>query len=343
MTEPVEIPTEPQPLSVFVTHADSMAGRAIVAALIGEGAKVAGSTTHGTRGAAAIRRLGAVPTYTDLSREADIRSTLLMTKADLIVDLSTTLLNDLPYAKTSLTPAMFDVVPLLNAAHEVGVKQIVYVGFLGALGASDHHDHDSHGQPALADEHTELRRDNDIFRALARAESVLVKSDFNVVVLRAGYLYGQHSAGMDALNNALRAGRPVADGPGSAPLLYLQDLVSAVLTVIHSEHVPSRVYHITGDTPMTFDAFAQRFSEMLGVGAPLHLPILSAASGLQATLLNQSVHASNGLAKAELGWSPAYPTVNSGLEHMLLQWRASEALALPAPVTDDKALVPVAE
>lgn len=327
--------------NVFITHADSAAGRALVEAWVKQGARVAGSTVHGTAGAALIRSAGAVPTYTDLSREGDIRSTLAMTKADVVIDLSSMQVNTLPFSKIDVNPAALDVVPLLNAAHAAGVKRLIYVSFLGALpgaGHGDDHDH-GHSHEATA-ETTELSRDNDVFRALARAESVLLKSDLNVTVLRAGYVYGDRDAATDALVRAMKAGRPLVNAPAHVPFVHADDLAAAVLRAAQAESLPSRVYHIADDHALSFNEFTTRLGAALGIGAPLHLPLLNVlVGGLQETLLTHSVTVSNALAKAELGWEPRYPTVDAGFAQMLLEWRAAEAPALPAPAAPETGLV----
>lgn len=335
-----EASTTPEaPLSVFLTHADSLVGRALIKAWVKLGAKVAGSTAHGTTGASIIRSLGAIPTYTDLSRERDIRGTLALTKADVVIDLSSMQVNQLPFHKVNVNPAALDVVPLLNAAHAAGAKRLIYVSFLGALPAEHHDDGEHHHAQPIA-ETAELSRDNDVFRALARAESVLLKSDLNVTVLRAGYVYGDHEPAMDGLVSALRSGRPLLHAPARVPFVHMDDLAAAVVLATQADALPNRVYHIADDQPLSFNEFAARLGTALGVGAPLHLPLLNImVSGLQETLLNHSVHVSNALAKAELGWQPRFPTVEAGFEQMLLEWRAAEAPALPAPAAQERGLI----
>lgn len=340
MTEPVTSTTPEAPHSVFITHADSAVGRALVEAWVKQGARVAGSTVHGTAGAAAIRSAGAIPTYTDLSREGDIRSTLAMIKADVVIDLSSMQINTLPFSKVDVNPAALDVVPLLNAAHAAGVKRLIYVSFLGALPGAGHDDH-AHGHEAAA-ETTELSRDNDVFRALARAESVLLKSDLNVTVLRAGYVYGDRDPAVEGLVQAMKAGRPLVNAPAHVPFVHVDDLAAAIVRAAKAESLPSRVYHIADDHPLSFNEFAARLGAALGIGAPLHLPLLNVlVRGLQETLLTHSVHADNALAKAELGWEPRFPTVDAGFAQMLLEWRAAEAPALPAPTPPEAGLVKV--
>jgi nucleoside-diphosphate-sugar epimerase len=340
MTEPVTNAMPETPHSVFITHADSAAGRALVEAWVKQGARVAGSTVHGTAGAAVIRSAGAIPTYTDLSREGDIRSTLAMIKAEVVIDLSSMQVNTLPFSKVDVNPAALDVVPLLNAAHAAGVKRLIYVSFLGALAGTGHDDH-AHSHEAAA-ETAELSRDNDVFRALARAESVLLKSDLNVTVLRAGYVYGDRDPAVEGLVRAMKAGRPLVNAPAHVPFVHVDDLATAIVRAAQAESLPSRVYHIADDHPLSFNEFAARLGAALGIGAPLHLPLLNVlVRGLQETLLTHSVHTDNALAKAELGWEPRFPTVDAGFAQMLLEWRAAEAPALPAPTPPEAGLVKV--
>jgi 2-alkyl-3-oxoalkanoate reductase len=332
MSETTALSTAVQPLSVFVTHGDSVVGRALVRQLVKRGAKVAASTANGTHGAHTIRQDGGVPTYTDLHREADIKSTLLMTKADVVIDLSATALNHIPLVKNTPNLAHLNNVPLLNACHAVGVKKLIYISSVVAYG-------DTHG--ASVDETAPLSRENDFFRALARAESVLLNSDFNVFVLRSGYLYGGHTPALDAIATMVTSGRPAISGKGVNSFTHVDDLTSAILKTVDAESLPNRLYNIVDDAPISFDGFVAQLGEGLGVGAPLYLPVLSSLgiSGLQESLLNQSTLASNARAKAELGWTPQYPSQQHGIERMLMTWRAEEAPAETPTSATSMALV----
>jgi nucleoside-diphosphate-sugar epimerase len=340
MTESTASAAPQAPQNVFITHADSAAGRAIVRAWVQQGARVAGSTLHGAAGAAIIRRLGAVPTHTDLTREGDIRSMLKMIKADVVIDLSSMQVNQLPFQPLRVDPAALDVVPLLNAAYAAGVDRLIYVSFLGALPSAAHTD-DHHQAPHIVDESAELSRDHEVFRALARAESVLLKSDRNVTILRAGYVYSESDPTLEALVRALKAGRPLLNAPAHASFVHAADLAAAVMPAALADALPSRIYHIADDHSLSLNDFAAQLGAALGVGAPLRLPLLNAlAGGLQAVLLNHSVHTTNARAKAELGWQPRFPTVAAGFDQILLEWRAAEALALlPASTSRSTALM----
>jgi nucleoside-diphosphate-sugar epimerase len=342
MTDSTASATPNAPQNVFITHADSAAGRAIVKAWVQQGARVVGSTRHGAAGAAVIRRLGAVPAHTDLTREGDIRGMLKMIKADLVIDLSSMQVNQLPFQPLHADTAALDVVPLLNAAYAAGVERLIYVSFLGALPSAAHADHadDHHHAPHIVDESAELSRDHEAFRALARAESVLLKSDRNVTILRAGYVYSESDPTLEALVRALKAGRPLPNAPAHASFVHAADLAAAVVLAVQAEALPSRVYHIADDHSLSLNDFAAQLGAALGVGAPLRLPLLNVlVGGLQAVLLNHSVHITNTRAKAELGWQPRFPTVAAGFEQILLEWRAAEALALlPASTSQSTAL-----
>jgi nucleoside-diphosphate-sugar epimerase len=317
--------TVQKPLSAFITYADSAPGRSLVRALTARGWKVTGATPNGTAGAVAIREDGAIPTYTDLQREGDVRSALLLSRADVVIDLSSTLVNQLPFARPTADTARLDVVPLLNACHALGVGKLIYVSFVGVYGETGE---------ALADENTDVSRATDVQKALVRAESVLLHSDFNVYVLRAGYLYGQHSPAIDRLVAALKGGRAVPRGRGVVSFVHVDDLRDAVLKVIDAENLPNRLYNVVDDAPVSFDAFAAALGTALGVGAPLQLPFTLGVSAAQEALLAQNTRATNARARAELGWQPAYPTQAAGIERMLLLWRAEEAPALPAPAQE---------
>lgn len=332
MSENATLASGQAPLSVFVTAADSPLGLSVVRALVRQGYQVTGATRNGTVGGALIRAVGALPTYTDLQREADVRSSLLMTKASIVVDLSSASVNQLPYSKITPEVATLDTVPLLNASHTVGIQKFIYVGFVGAYGDTG---------SALVDESAPLSKENEVFRALNRAENVLLHSDLNVVVLRGGVIYGGDASSLHALTTPLKAGRPIVDGAGVTSFVHLEDLTAAVVMALQAETLPSRVYNIVDDQPASFDTFAATFSTALGIGAPLHVPVLGmlGVSGWQATLLHQSTRVNNARAKAELGWAPLYRHHADGIERMLLLWRAADAPLALASVAESSALV----
>jgi nucleoside-diphosphate-sugar epimerase len=323
--------SEIKSLSVFVSDGDSAVGLAVVREWVKRGAKVAASTRNGTKGANIIRANGAVPTYTDLAREADIKSTLHMTKADVVIDLSGTLVNDAPYGKNSYDPAIVNNVPMLNACHAVNIGKLIYVSMGAAVG-------DTHGHPV--DESAEISRGNDLFKAFARAESVLLNSDFNVTVLRAGYIYGDHSPALDHLAETLARGRAVPMGTGHASFISTLDLTSAILAVADAESLPNRLYHIADEHPISLDGFADKLGVALGVGHGTRLPILSelGMTELQSSLLAQSFALDNSRAKKELNWTPQFANQDAGIERMLMYWRAENVVTV-APVPASSALV----
>jgi nucleoside-diphosphate-sugar epimerase len=325
---------ETTPKSVFVTGADSPLGRAVVRTLVKRGYKVTGATRNGSAGAAAIRADGAIPTYPDLSREGEIRSVLHMAKADFVVHVATQDLNLLPtlaydYGAHS---DVFDTVALVKACQSVGVKRVVYASFAflyGDTGAQE------------VDETHALSRDNDFYKVAINAENALLKADVPAVVLRAGYLYGAHNPALDALHDAILRGRPVFDGTGVTSFVHVDDLASAIVSALEAHELAHKVYNIVDDAPLSFAQFTDALGSALGVGAPLRLPFVANALMDETLLarLAQSTRASNARAKAELGFLPAYPNVQAGIERMLLQWRAASAPTTPAP-TESKDIVP---
>lgn len=325
---------ETTPQSVFVTGADSPVGRVVVRTLVKRGYKVTGATRNGSAGAAVVRADGAIPTYPDLSREGEIKSVLHMAKADFVVHVAAQDLNLLPtlaydYGAHS---DVFDTATLAKACQSVGVKRVVYASFAFLYSDTGAHD---------VDETHALSRDNDFYKAAINAENALLKADLPAVVLRAGYLYGAHNPALDALHDAILKGHPVFDGVGVASFVHVDDLASAIVSALEAPELAHKVYNIVDDAPVSFAQFANTLGDALGVGAPLRLPLVANALMSETLLarLAQSARASNARAKAELGFMPAYPNVQAGIERMLLQWRASAAPATPTP-TESKDIVP---
>ncbi len=328
MTEETHTP------SVFVTGAETPVGRVVVRTLAKRGYKVVGATRDGSHGARLIREDGGIPSYPDLTREGEIRSVLNMSKAEFVVHVASQEVNLLPTLNYDYDAHLdvLDTSALVNACKGSTVKRIVYTSFAFLYGDTEGHS---------VDETHALSRDNDFYKAAIRAENALLKGDFPAVVLRAGYLYGEHNGAVDALHNALIKGLPVFDGEGLASFVHVNDLASAVLAVLDTPELPHNVYNITDDAPLRLSAFTDTLGEALGVGGALRLPLVSGAllGDTQLARLSQSFAASNARAKAELGWKPTYASVSAGIDRMLMNWRAEGAASAPA-TSASKDIVP---
>lgn len=319
--------------SVFISDADTPIGRIVTQALVRRGARVTGATRNRSEGAAALRALGALPVYPDLTRAGEIKSVLQMVKADMVIHLAPQALNVAPFVNASPdTEGILNTSAIAEACQATGVKRLVYVGFAQGYGDTEGH---------IVDETHALSRENDLYKSASQAEKTLLKSGVPTVILRAGYLYGKSDLALTTLKNTLLKGGSLPSGKGVASFVHVEDVASAVLAVVDHAELPNNVYNIVDDTPLTFDAFADSLGQAMGIGSGLRLPLLGEL-GLNETTrarLAQSTPVSNARAKAELNWTPTYTSVVTGIERMLMTWRA-EGAPTPETQSDSKGIVP---
>ena len=133
------------------------------------------------------------------------------------------------------------------------------------------------------------------------------------------------------MSAALKAGRPsipVGKGENFANWIHVEDLASA-LVLAAEQHPVGEAFNITDDAPVTPGEFLSKFATSLGLGAPGKPGIMFHLfpDKVATLLLGFSVKADNGKAKEQLGWTLKYPTFGSGIEQVLLVWRASMAVS----------------
>jgi nucleoside-diphosphate-sugar epimerase len=332
-------PTQASKPTVFITGADSGAGRALVRQLVTRGHRVVGSTHNGSQGAFTIREDGGLPVYPDFEREGEIRSVLLMSRAEIIVHLMAQPLNGLPYSVLNVTPYLSllrqGTDNLLQAAGNVGIRRVIFPSFTSIYGDAD-------GE--TVDETASTSRANLLFQALAAAEAAVQDGTIPGYVLRAGFTYGANSAATRQLADTLRAGNGIPSGTGLAGWVHEDDLMRAILLLIDrpfADEPLEEIYNIVDDTPATPTQFAEKFAEALGA-----MPLFSRGGGfaamlrrpdpVQKDLLHNSAAPSNEKARQQLGWTPEYSDQRAGIEQLLLRWRADAANA--ADSTDKQAL-----
>src|SRR3954471_9544613 len=97
--------TENTPLSVLVTDATGALGREVTRQLKAAGHRVTG-TTNGFENAVPVRADGGLPAYPDLMRAGEIRSILLSSKVDVIINLAPQAANHLPQQRAAWDMAL---------------------------------------------------------------------------------------------------------------------------------------------------------------------------------------------------------------------------------------------
>lgn len=313
-------------LNVFIIGASTAVGREAVRQFSARGHQVTG-VTDGSRGGAQVRQDGGLPAFSNPNRVGELRSMLHMGPYDVLVHLGTQAANSFPSRRTDWTASLEAVsvgtAAALEAAASSGVKYIIYASYAFLYG-------DMHG--ATVTETSESHDVNPAFGPMLQAEKMVIGHALPGCVLRAGIVYSSEDAAMTALAEDVRRGRGIYTGDSHKLLnwIHAADLASAVVLAAERQPV-DQVFNIVDDHPASAAAFADALGAGLGLGAASRqsipsfaLPLLT--TEMQRAILETSSRASNEKAKQQLGWKLKYPTLQSGLEQVLLGWRAELAV-----------------
>jgi nucleoside-diphosphate-sugar epimerase len=136
------------------------------------------------------------------------------------------------------------------------------------------------------------------------------------VVLRYGMFYGPGVPSTTALVNRVRKRLlPVVRGDtGQLPLIHIDDAVSATVLALDAAPAGS-TYEIVDDHPASMTEIVTTLAKHIEASPPFRvpawLPRLVAPYLARVTAIRMPL--SNARAKAELGWTPKYPTVEHGI------------------------------
>jgi nucleoside-diphosphate-sugar epimerase len=157
----------------------------------------------------------------------------------------------------------------------------------------------------------------------AETEAERFASDGSVgVTLRFGQFYGFDSVHSVQALEAVRAGRPAELGPPSAyrSSITTDDAASAVVAALR---VPSGVYSVIDDQPLSRASYVDALADALGRPAPA-LPSLDIELAPEFSMLLRSQRVSNERFKAVSDWRPASPSVRDGWPVVVAAWRENQ-------------------
>ena len=292
-------------ISVLITGGDRSAGLAAAKALVAAGHRVT-AIAGDSAGALAIRRVGALPVFTDLSRSGEVRSALQMAKADALLHAAPQVILGLPQADINYQALGERVASqtqaVMRAAADVGVQRVISL---------------SGAQPSAA---------------LQAAEAAAQASGTSAYILRAGYVYGGNSCATSALASEIRrSGRPLS-GDLPASWIHEDDLASAMLALLMGDGAVDglEILSAAADSRESPNEFAMALASALGLNAPRF-----ASPGIFAAL-RQKTARDDMLARETLvdsrelrerfGWKPRHASIESGLEATALTWRLRDAV-----------------
>lgn len=175
---------------------------------------------------------------------------------------------------------------------------------------------DAHG--AELTEESELPVETAYGRSKQEGEALVRGSGLPNVIVRPSHVYGPGGWYAEEFVKRLRQpGRFAVVGRGDNwwDVVRVEDVASACVAA--AERGPSgAVYHVVDDEPIRYFDFVALTADALGVGAPRRIPVWLArvaAGGDPVRAVVRSARSRNGRIKAELGWTPRYPSAREGV------------------------------
>lgn len=290
-----------RPVRVLVTGASGFVGRFTTAELLGRGHEVL----------ALVRRpgsepAGARPVHGDLLDAGSLSSALGDAAPECVVHLAAEIGTQRDAARLERVNVE-GMANFIGACQASGGAKVVFCSTVVTGNAGGR----------VLDEATPLPVQTPYGASKQRGEAMLSESGLELAIIRPGHIYGP--GGWYAKEIVARLRQPgriavVGRGQNWWDPVHVEDVARALSDAVERA-VPGTLLHCADDEPLTYYDFVAATATELGVGAPRRLPAaiarLVAGSGPVATL-TRSARTSNRRLKAELGWSPRWPSSAAG-------------------------------
>jgi len=311
-------------MRVLVAGASGAMGRPLVRLLRSKGHEVFGVTRRPER-AALVEALGARPLVADALDAAALQRVVNEARPTEVVHLLTALPPEGPLRARDLLATnclrVRGTGNLLRASIAAGVRRVVVESFAGVYGA---------GQPLPWTEDGPLPPPAGPFAEGVRAmrslehQAATARVHLETVTLRFGLVYGPEVPATIGLARRLRRRRVFVPrgADGLASFVHVDDAATAILAALESP-AAGLVYNVADDRPTGIVDYLAMSADVLGVPRPRTAPLWLLR--LVAPLLVQGAFTrlalSNARARAELGWTPAYPTLREGIAQVVRVWQ----------------------
>jgi 2-alkyl-3-oxoalkanoate reductase len=305
-------------MNILIAGATGAAGRALIPTLVAHGHAVTG-TTRSEAKADALRALGATPVVMDGLDRSSVRDAVTAAEPDAIVHQMTSLGGKPDLRRPDRTFALTNRLRtegaehLLAAAKEAGVRRLVAQSFAGWPYARTGGPVKSESDPLDPDPPRGLRETH---AAIRRLEALVTGA--GGIALRYGGFYGP-GTGLAPDGDQIELIRKrrwpvVGDGDGVWSFAHIEDVATATLAALERGR-DGEIYNVCDDEPAPVREWLPHLARTIGAPAPPRLPVwVARLVGGPATvaLMTECRGASNAKAKAELGWTPEWPTWREG-------------------------------
>ncbi len=302
-------------MRVLVAGATGVVGRQLVPQLIAAGHQVTG-TTRSSEKADLLRAAGADAAVVDGLDAIAVGEVVAKAEPEVVIHQMTALSGDFDLRHFART---FDVTNklrtsgadnLLAAAQAAGARRIIAQSYAGFPNIRSGGPVKTEDDPYDPDPPKDMRAALEAIKYLERA---VAASPLEGIVLRYGALYGPGAS--DVMVDILKRRQMpvVGNGAGVWSFLHVQDAASAAVAAL--DHGEPGVYNVVDDEPAPVSEWLPVLAASIGAKPPLRVPawlgrLMAGEAAL--SLMTQVRGASNGKAKRELGWAPAWSTWRDG-------------------------------
>jgi 2-alkyl-3-oxoalkanoate reductase len=305
-------------MHVFIAGATGAVGRSLIPALVAAGHTVTG-TTRSEAKSEALRALGAEPVVMDGLDRASVMDAVITAAPDAIVHQMSALGGDLDFRNPDKTFATTNRLRtegtehLLAAAEAAGVKRIVAQSYAGWPYGRGGGPAKTEADPLDPDPPRGLR---ETLAAIRRLEALVTGA--GGVILRYGGFYGPGTGlapGGEQLEMIRARKFPlIGDGGGVWSFAHTEDVATATVAALERGR-DGEIYNVCDDDPAPVREWLPALARSLGAKPPRRVPAwlarLVTTPGTVA-LMTDVAGASNAKAKAELDWTPAWPSWREG-------------------------------
>ena len=298
-------------MKIFVAGGTGVIGAPSVRALVREGHEVRAGVRSANK-ADQVRALGAEPVDVD---NYDVRTLrLAMRGCDAAVRLTTALSGPMTAMRSK---TFFDETNrlrtvsarcIVEAAGEEGVGVYVHESFYAVYRDA--------GDSLVTESSPTADGDTTVMKAAIEGDAIATgfgTGGRRGIALRFGAYYSEDAPSTRSTIAMVEKRMLPQIGPARffIPSVYVEDAAEAVVRAVS---VPSGIYNVCDDDPVTFREYLSILAASLGVKDPIRVPAFLAPLllGYPAQYMTRSIRLSNAKFKAATGWRPNVRSVRDG-------------------------------